>query len=156
MKRYRVALMIALLSAISCAAQAQTPGGAPAVTLNKVETRVNVTGGIDKGVNSPQGRYLPKFFDQVKGVEETVLVSWSAPAGGLKTGGKLTLDYVTSGTGRKDKMVKDISSSAAGNQTATFTIPRVSGDSSKRLEAWRVRVVVDGRVLAEKKSTSWK
>ena len=140
----------------SPAVLAQAAAKVSGASITKVESRSNSTGGVAKGVNSPQGRYLPKFFDTLQGSERSIRVEWEAPAGGLGANGKLSLDYLEAGTGRKVRQVHSISASASGPQVTTFSIQRVGSGQLKPVDSWRVRLIVDGRVIAEKQSTSWK
>ena len=148
-----------LTATVLCACLLAVPvatTAAPEASIDKVAVHVGAANDVSKGVNSPQGRYLPKFFDTVEGAMGTVDVRWSCPDGGLPADGSVVLEYVEKVGGPKQRLSVPVKRGMKGLQHTTFSLPKVGSPETARLAAWRVRLVVAGRAIAERSSEGWK
>lgn len=124
-------------------------GSAEAARITGVQEKADVKPA--PSVNSLEGRRLPKFVDGLDTEVTRFDVEWETAA---EDRGPLTLEFHFRTESRRDAPITSMSRPfermEAGRRLTSFTIP-----PGKRAAAWRVRLVQDHQVLAERVSTTW-
>ncbi|HBA82632.1 MAG TPA: hypothetical protein DCZ95_00930 [Verrucomicrobia bacterium] len=116
------------------------------------------TASMDREIRSSSlmGSRMPKFLDERAGTRETFVVRWKAPRQGLDAGVLVLFEYKQ---GREDG-VKNLHIKypfrVAGERVSEFVVSEKAIERAGPLYAWRVRIVLRGRLLAEERSASWK
>lgn len=107
--------------------------------------------------NRLSGRSTSKFVGSVfvRG-NERVDVLWSPPSRGLKGGTTLLLEYRRQFGNKTSVMADKKTFSVTTPQESTFLIPPDDAGEDGPISAWRVRLVKDGKTLAEKASPTWR
>jgi hypothetical protein len=149
--RWGIMTALALTLAGVSAAQAQDRARILDVGRRDTGTR---SGDFSSSLMSPR---LPKFVDSGTAVGREVFeVRWRAPAAGLPEQTLLTFEYRQEFSDRVRFLSIRYPFRAEGERTATFEITPEARRRYGRVTAWRARVVLGGRILAEQSSKSWR
>jgi len=104
-----------------------------------------------------QNRRLKKFTTEtVKEYDEVVVVHWAPPQGGLEAGAVLQLEYLQERASRTQALHIKYPFKGGSVRKAEFIIPAAALDVAGKIEAWRVRLIRDRNVVAERRSQSWR
>lgn len=144
-------VMTLLLSAATVPAQVRASGEARIVGVEhtfELEPIVNKSASI---MSDP----MPKFVEESRLTREVFSVTWKASDGGIEAGAVLIFEY-------RQKFAKGIRNlqvkypfTVDGARQSTFVIPGKNVKAGGIVTAWRVRLVLRGRLLAEQTSSSW-
>ncbi|MFH0878409.1 MAG: hypothetical protein V2A34_01725 [Lentisphaerota bacterium] len=105
---------------------------------------------------SPLAGRMPKFMNERMLTKEVFTIQWQTSAAGVEPGALLLFEYEQKfAKGIKNLQVKYPFEVKGLRQTA-FVIPGKNVKAGGEVTRWRVRLVFKGRLLAEKKSSSWK
>ena len=104
-----------------------------------------------------QSRRLPLFMDEVEIEGEQVFqVYWKPPERGLPPGAVVVFEY-------RHPRLREISSMSIAydeevrqDQIARFIVPRKDVGRWGRVTAWRVRILLNQRLLAQQTSETWR
>lgn len=100
------------------------------------------------------GAQLPKFADASgNGGLEIFEVVWRTPPAGMAAGTLVTFEYLQPGASQVKFLFIKHAFPVQGNQAARFEVAR---RGMGPVTAWRARVVRGGRLLAERRSESWR
>ena len=107
-------------------------------------------------INNVQNRYMTKFLDQVDQLNENFEVEWAAYGKGLPSGACVVFTYRLGAS--EDVYGKSFcyKNSVRGKRIEHFQFTTVAWTKESSIRAWRVCIVLNGKTLAEKKSSSWR
>ena len=144
-------LLAALLPSATTRAQAQSAGHPRIV---EVDHRFEMEPPAVKSA-SPVDDRMPKFMIERALTREVFAITWTPPAGGVEAGAVLLFEYRQ----KYGKTIKNLQVkypfAVEDQRQSTFVIPGKNIKADGEVTAWRVRLVVRGRLLAEQKSRSW-
>ena len=142
-------VLAVLLTGTSMAGAADMAGRLASIT--KVISTSEVATVSAQGVNNLAGRQMSKFLDQLVRVQEKLQVAWTAPEKSWSGLSEVRLDYRAAGSSDTHALVQRYESTRAGRHLSTFTIPVGS-----TLEAWRVSLRQQEKIIDQKSSGNWK
>ncbi|TAN36948.1 MAG: hypothetical protein EPN23_07505 [Verrucomicrobia bacterium] len=123
------------------------------VTITKVIKEV----AVDRSKDLPQSSAkLPKFFDDDARRGETYAIYWAAPGSGLPAGVTVLFEYVLENAPDVYALHIQYDFKTEGPRKALFTIPEKHYRDGGNVKAWRVRIVLAGKLLAEQTAPNWK
>jgi hypothetical protein len=112
----------------------------------------------DYTIRSPSlmGERMPKFINERSGVKETFVVRWKAPNQGLDAGVVVLFEYKQGqGDGVKSLHIK-YPFRVTGERASEFIVSEQATLRYGQVYAWRARIILRGRLLAESHSAQWK
>lgn len=132
--------------------------GAPAEDTTRILSVVKraETETADGPVKSLQGSYLPKFVEDRQPADEVYDVNWASSSDGLPAGCIVRFEYRQAGNDVVHADAHRYETAVQGSSTATFVIRGSAEGAGGPVSAWRVRVLQDKRILANKSSPSWR
>ncbi|OQW96299.1 MAG: hypothetical protein BWK77_05375 [Verrucomicrobia bacterium A1] len=149
----RWGIMTALALTVAGVSAAQAQDRARILGVDRRDTGPH-SGDFSSSLLSPR---LPKFMDGGPAAGREVFdVRWRAPAAGLPAQTLLTFEYRQEYSDRIRFLSIRYPFRAEGERNATFEITPEARRRYGRVTAWRARVVLGGRVLAELSSKSWR
>lgn len=151
MRRALVGLVFGCFGALSTGF-GQLPGS---VRLLDIQPTTGVTR-VTSGLNTLGGIRLTKFMEDGVVVPSAILaVTWSQTPGLAPEGLVLRLEYLMDDRSEIRLMTKALPAREKGPRTTRFEIP-LSADSGRRVAAWRLQLLANGRVLEERHSAAWR
>ena len=121
-----------------------------------IDRREAMDRSADTGASLMKPR-LPKFTEAMgSSPREVFQVRWRAPGAGLPAGTMLTFEYRQAYSDRVRFLSIRYPFAVRGERTATFEVTGEARRTNGHVTAWRARVVLGGRALAEQVSPSWK
>ncbi len=100
---------------------------------------------------------LPKFMDDMLvPARETFTIDWTALPPGLPAGVLVTFEYRQTEAEQVKFLYIKYPFSVRGDRRAAFEVSGDALDVGGRVTAWRARVVLRGRLLAERSSENWR
>lgn len=149
-RRALACLLLACGSALSTGF-AQLPGGARLLSIQPTTGVARIT----TGLQSTGPVRLSKFMEDGVEVPAAILaVSWTQAPGPARADMVLQLAY------RMDdqpaiRMQSKALPNARGTQETRFEMP-LTPETGRRVTAWRLQLVADGRVIDERTSAAWR
>ena len=98
---------------------------------------------------------MPKFFDQDVRRGATWAVYWQATGTGLPAGTTILFEYYLKTAPGLRSVHLQYDYVTRGERKATFVIPEKDYREGGTVQAWRVRMVHSGQLLAERTATNW-
>lgn len=159
MSRHTRSAIVALWGTVLLACAMGVPKTAHAATLTRI---VSVTERFEGEIPQEFGRgvqfrRLPLFMDEVEIEGEQVFqVYWQPPERGLPHGAVVVFEYRHPRLRKISSMSIEYDKEVRQDQIARFIVPRNDVGRWGRVTAWRVRILLNQRMLAQQTSDTWR